>query len=79
MVFMSVQDAVDLIRLEYAETPALQLTFCQVRRLWNLSDELCERALRVLVRSGFLVCTPDGCYGRPSGDQPVAVFTRREV
>jgi hypothetical protein len=77
MVFMSVQDAVDLIRLEYAEIPGLQLTLCQAQRLWNLSDELCARALGALIRSGYLVRTPDGCYARPAIERRARLSLRR--
>lgn len=59
-----VQEAIDLIRMEYAEMPEQQLTFWQAQRLWNLSTELCERALTALTRSGFLVCTREGAYIR---------------
>ena len=71
MVFMQVQDAMELIRLEYAETPELQLTFWQAQHLWCLSDELCERALDGLVRTGFLVRTPEGRYARSRGREHV--------
>ena len=62
MSIMQVEDAAELIQMEYAEMPGLKLTFWQARRLWNLSEELCERALATLTRSGFLVQTPDGAY-----------------
>ena len=71
MAFMQVQDAMELIRLEYAENPELQLTFWQARHLWRLSDELCERALTGLVRSGFLVRTSEGGYARSRGREHV--------
>jgi hypothetical protein len=66
MRFMPVHDAVALIQMEYAEMPELRLTFLQARRLWNLSEELCERALTQLLVSGFLGRTPDGSYVRGS-------------
>lgn len=61
---MQVEEAVELIQMEYQEMPELRLTFWQARRLWNLSDELCERALSALTGSGFLVRAPDGAYVR---------------
>ena len=64
MRFMPIQDATELIQMEYAEMPELRLTFSQARRLWNLSEELCERALTELLVSGFLGRTPDGAYVR---------------
>jgi hypothetical protein len=64
MPFMPVDEAVELMKMEYAEMPDLKLTFSQARRLWNLSHELCARALTALTGSGFLVRTPDGVYVR---------------
>ena len=58
------EDAVELIRMEYAEIPELALTFWQAQRLWELSDELCERTLNRLVGSGFLRLMSDGSYVR---------------
>lgn len=66
MPSLHVEDAVELIQMEYAEMPGMKLTFWQAQRLWNLSDELCQRALAVLIRSGFLAETPDGFYVRRS-------------
>jgi hypothetical protein len=70
MPFMQVQDAVELIRMEYTEMPGMQLTFWQVQRLLNLSEELCDRALGVLTGSGFLRQTPDGRYLRAHPGEP---------
>ena len=64
MQFMRVEEAVELIRKEYAEMPGLQLTFWQAQRLWNLSEDLCVRALVALVHTGFLVHTREGRYVR---------------
>ena len=44
MEIAQVEDAAELIQMEYAEMPGLKLTFWQARRLWNLSEDLCERA-----------------------------------
>ena len=72
MMFMPVQDAIEMIRKDYAEVPNLQLTFWQAQRLWNLSEELCDRALSGLVCGGFLVRTADGVFARPRYDlQPL--------
>jgi hypothetical protein len=57
MPFLDVDEAVELIQMEYAEMPELKLTFWQAQRLWNLSDDLCHRALEALVGSGFLTLT----------------------
>jgi hypothetical protein len=64
MQFMPIVEAVELIQMEYAEMPELKLTFWQAQRLWNFSEELCERALTALISSGFLVVTADGAYVR---------------
>jgi hypothetical protein len=56
--------ALTRIEMEYREMPDLNLTFWQARRLWNLDDEMCERALAELVTSKFLYRTPDGRYIR---------------
>ena len=66
MQFMPIMEAVELIQMEYAEMPELKLTFWQAQRLWNFSEELCERAFTALMASGFLARTPDGSYVRRS-------------
>ena len=66
MPLIHVDEAMELMKMEYAEMPELKLTFCQARRLWNLSEEMCERALTALMGSGFLRRTRDGCYIRSS-------------
>ena len=65
-----VERAADQMRVEYVEMPGLQLTFWQAQRLWNLSDGLCDGALKALVESGFLVRTRDGRYRRPHPERP---------
>jgi hypothetical protein len=60
MRFMHVEEAVQLMKMEYSETPSLALTHWQAQQLWNLSEELCDRALRLLVSSAFLMRTADG-------------------
>ena len=64
MRFMNVDEAVELMKLEYAETPDLALTVQEARQLWNLSEELCERALHVLVSSSYLIRQADGYFVR---------------
>jgi hypothetical protein len=58
------QDAIQLIQMEYLEMPELRLTFWQAQRLWNLSAELCDRALACLIGAGFLARTATGDYIR---------------
>ena len=65
MQFVRIEDAVERIRMDFTEMPGLSLTFWQAQRLWNLSQDLCERALSELTASGYLVQTRGGCYRRP--------------
>jgi ribulose bisphosphate carboxylase small subunit len=65
-----VERALELIRMEYAEMPDLKLTFWQAQRLWDLSDELCHRALSDLTRCGFLTLLKDGSYIRRVSIRP---------
>jgi hypothetical protein len=58
------KDAVDLIWMEYVETPGLRLTFHQAERLCELPSEACARALNALVASGFLARTAGDRYVR---------------
>lgn len=68
MGFMALEDAIELIRMEYHELPGLALTFWQAQRLWNLTDQLCELALGSLVRDGFLTMTSSRTFVR--GPEP---------
>jgi hypothetical protein len=65
MRVMRIDDAIELIRMEYAELPGLKLTFWQAQRLWDLSDDVCSGALNTLTESRFLVRSVDGAYARP--------------
>lgn len=64
MMPISVDDAVVRMQKEYAELPGLKLTPWQAQRLWNLPDDLCQRALRVLIDARVLARTVDGSYVR---------------
>lgn len=64
MKLVALEETKTLIQMEYHELPALSLTFWQAQRLWNLSDELCERALQSLVSEKFLMMTPSGRFIR---------------
>lgn len=52
------------IQVEYIEMPDLRLTLTQIRRLCDLSPEVCEPALAALEQTGFLWRTPDGRFVR---------------
>ena len=75
MTFMSVADAADLLRMEYAEMPGLALTSWQAQRLCNLSPDVCERALQTLLESGILRRTADGRYAS-AGVSPIETSLR---
>jgi len=64
MHVLDVDDAVTLMHMEYAEMPGLRLTFSQARRMWNLTDDVCLRALAALIESGYLERRKDGTYIR---------------
>ena len=80
MEAVALEETRTLIRMEYHELPALSLTFWQAQRLWNLSEELCERALQSLVREKFLIMTSSGRFirhhdwsSRAASSSPVAL------
>ena len=77
MALLDVEEAVELIQMEYAEMPELKLTFWQAQRLWNLSEELCQRALAALVTSGFLARTSEGAYVHGSSSRTGVARWRR--
>ena len=64
MTRLASEQVADLIRSEYSQLPGLNLTFWQAQRLWNLPEELCQRALHTLITSGYLMQTADGGYVR---------------
>jgi hypothetical protein len=79
MRFTSPEEATDRIRAEYMEMPGLSLTVWQAQRLWNMSDDLCVRALLTLVHTKFLMLTSAGTYVRRAGSparEATDVFTR---
>jgi hypothetical protein len=49
---------------EYLEMPGLSLNESQTRRLLGLPGDLCDAALKGLIRHGFLVETGDGTFVR---------------
>jgi hypothetical protein len=61
---------IERIRAEYAAMPGLKLTREQACRLWGVSHDTCEAALRVLTAEGLLHQTAGGKYvalPRPGG------------
>ena len=51
------------VRCEFHEMPCLRLTRGQVRRLFGLRADVCERLLVTLVEEGTLTCGRDERYG----------------
>jgi hypothetical protein len=52
------------IRSEYREMPGLNVTRDQARCLWALDQDVCDRLLAHLVRTGFLARTAQNTYVR---------------
>jgi hypothetical protein len=48
------QQMLNVIKGEYSEMPGMRLTRAQFRRLWQLDEIACDRAIALLMRDGFL-------------------------
>jgi hypothetical protein len=57
-------EALTRIQLEYVEMPGLKLSPEQIGRLCGLPLDICEGALAMLTRTGFLQQSSDGCFRR---------------
>jgi hypothetical protein len=53
------------VRHEFEEFPAMRLTAAQVRRLFTLRADVCQRVLATLCFDHVLAVGRDGRYGRP--------------
>ncbi len=62
MASQPIEDAVELLRVEYLEMPDLALTPSQVAALLDLDGMTAAAVLRVLEDSGFLERTPTGRF-----------------
>ena len=51
------------VRSEFREMPCLRLTLPQLRRLFGLREDVCQRVLATMLREGFLWQDADGRYG----------------
>ncbi len=60
----TLSDWMRIIRAEYLEVPGLHLTKAQIRRLWGLDMETCDRLLDALIECRFLRRTKTDCYAR---------------
>jgi hypothetical protein len=58
-----------LVRAEYVEIPALNLTKPQVQRLWGLDPDTCDAVLRRLEEDKFLRRTSGDAYVRADLDR----------
>jgi hypothetical protein len=67
---MTLSDAAQLLRMEYAEMPGLALTAQQAQKLCDLSSEQCTGALEILIEIGFLKRTASGLYLRRDEGPP---------
>jgi hypothetical protein len=76
LIPIDLDEAVELIRAEYAKMPGLSMTAKQVRRVWSLSNEVCEEALTSLTRSGFLIENRHCSFVRARNSLPAAVEPR---
>ena len=54
------------VRAEFLEMPGLRLTFAQAMRLWDLSENECQRVIDALIAVCFLQKTPTGEVVRAS-------------
>ena len=52
------------IQIEFIEMPDLKLTLAQIRRLCDLTDDVCIPAVAALQESGFLWRAADGRFVR---------------
>jgi hypothetical protein len=57
---MTLDAALQRIRIEFEEMPDLKLTLPQVRRLCDVPDDICGRAVETLVEAGVLRRTDNG-------------------
>ena len=59
-----VEAALQLLRVEYLETPTLLLTAGEAAERLDINRTAAVAVLQGLEDSGFLVLTPDGRFGR---------------
>jgi hypothetical protein len=64
---MRIEDVLQRVQGEFSEMPGLCLTAAQAQRLWGLDREFCDRLLKALVDTRFLVQRRDGTFIRVDG------------
>ena len=57
-------DIARVIEAEFRDMPGMRLTDAQIRRMWNLSGEVCEKVLDQMCRAGQLMRDETGRYFR---------------
>jgi len=50
----SLESLARIVRAEFIEMPGMRLTEAQFRRLWHLSEDLCDQLTTLLLQDGFL-------------------------
>ena len=68
-----IENAVQLLRAQYLETPNLLLTPGEAADLVELDRQTAVAALQALEDSGFLVLTTEGCFSLAS--EPTSTST----
>jgi hypothetical protein len=71
--YLSIADALRLIRAEYYEIPGLHLTQRQVERLWGLDTNTAEALLGALIDVQFLRQTRTGAYVRATNTEQARI------
>ena len=77
MVSQPIEEAVELLRVEYLEMPDLALTPSQVAALLDLDGVTAAAVLHTLEDSGFLERTPNGRFIHSQGHHLDVAFNHR--
>ncbi len=72
-----IEDAVQLLRIEYLEIPGLALTWSDVAALLDLDDVTAAAVLQVLEDSGFLERAPNGAFIYPHAHDLAVAFSHQ--
>ena len=67
---VTIDAAMARIRFEFAEMPDLKLTLPQLSRLCNLPEDVCKRAVDLLVEAGAIRQSNTSFVGRPLDLKP---------
>jgi len=72
---MRIEDVLQRVQGEFSEMPGLCLTAAQAQRLWGLDRDFCDKLLKALVDTRFLVQRRDGTFIRVD-DGPAGMVPR---